>query len=584
MMNVMSAAAQEGSAELPQIKQALEQAGLAAKTANVSFSETNAAIQVLDKAGKKGSEGGVALRNVMTTLAKGRFIPPQVQKELRAAGVDVSTLTDKSKTMAERLRPLQTVMNDNALITKLFGQENSAAAIAILSGIDEIERMNGAIQNTNTAFDYAATVMDTPAEKLKRIQANVDDFKLSMFSAAGGTMTYATALGSVMHDVANLAPLFKGGYAVITTFTDAKKRAALASSLLGAKTKVMTALQWSYNTSLLGCPVFWLVGGVVALTAAIGGGVYIFKKFNEQQNRGNKLTADLAASIGTEQRELDKLFDALKKTNPESEERKRLLEEMSTKYPGFLGYQALEKANEEEIEKARRKANAELRNSIGLQKLKALQNTGTENALEKEQEMYASLKAIKWANYSDEQIKNSFNSMEYAATALVNAGEFKPGIMSGASQSIIDKIAKAGVDGLKGKGYFDSLDVHGRSNWINFFQDYVDNMLENYQDIKLTKDFYKALGVDLDTISLANVPGLPPEGANVEGNGNGVTGKTAVESIATGGTKSTTINIALQNLVESIIYQGGFGENREQTEQDLVSAMIRVLQMAYTSV
>jgi len=61
MMNVMAAGAKEGSAELPQIKSALEQAGMAAKTANVGFEETNAAIQVLDKAGKKGAEGGVAL-------------------------------------------------------------------------------------------------------------------------------------------------------------------------------------------------------------------------------------------------------------------------------------------------------------------------------------------------------------------------------------------------------------------------------------------------------------------------------------------------------------------------------------------
>lgn len=53
MMNTMAAAGQAGSAELPAIKAALEQCGMAAKAANVSFEETNAAIQVLDKAGKK---------------------------------------------------------------------------------------------------------------------------------------------------------------------------------------------------------------------------------------------------------------------------------------------------------------------------------------------------------------------------------------------------------------------------------------------------------------------------------------------------------------------------------------------------
>ncbi|HPE34410.1 MAG TPA: phage tail tape measure protein [Bacteroidales bacterium] len=65
MMNIMSAAAKAGSAELPAIADALQNSGMAAKMAGVSFAETNAAIQVLDKAGKKGAEGGVALRNVM---------------------------------------------------------------------------------------------------------------------------------------------------------------------------------------------------------------------------------------------------------------------------------------------------------------------------------------------------------------------------------------------------------------------------------------------------------------------------------------------------------------------------------------
>lgn len=70
MMNVMAAAGQAGSAELPAQSAALQQCGMASKAANVAFEETAAAIQVLDKAGKKGSEGGVALRNVLGQLSK----------------------------------------------------------------------------------------------------------------------------------------------------------------------------------------------------------------------------------------------------------------------------------------------------------------------------------------------------------------------------------------------------------------------------------------------------------------------------------------------------------------------------------
>ena len=130
MMNVMAAAGKEGSAELPAIKVALEQCGMAAKGAGVSFEETNAAIQVLDKAGKKGAEGGVALRNVMMILSRGRFLPKETLKELQVAGVDVGLLTDKTRTLAERLEPLKVVLKDSALFSQLFGMENSNAVMA----------------------------------------------------------------------------------------------------------------------------------------------------------------------------------------------------------------------------------------------------------------------------------------------------------------------------------------------------------------------------------------------------------------------------------------------------------------------
>ena len=160
MMNVMAAAGQAGSAELPTIKVALEQCGMAAKAAGVSFEETNAAIQVLDKAGKKGAEGGVALRNVMSILATGRFLPKDVQEELTAAGVDINALTDKSKTLTERLQPLKTVLDDTALFTKLFGRENSNAAMALVQGIDEVNRYTDVISGTNTAFEQAGIIME----------------------------------------------------------------------------------------------------------------------------------------------------------------------------------------------------------------------------------------------------------------------------------------------------------------------------------------------------------------------------------------------------------------------------------------
>lgn len=215
MMNVMAAAGQEGSAELPQIKEALEQAGMAAKGAGVSFEEANAAIQVLDKAGKKGSEGGIALRNVIATLSQGRFLPKDVQKELRAAGINVTDLADRGKSLKERLELLRPVMTDAALFAKLFGKENTNAAMALVGGTEEVGRYTEAIQGTQSANDQAAVVMEGFAERQARIRQQIEDFKISVFNATGDVYLWAGALSDTLIPLSQLMPLLSGAYPII---------------------------------------------------------------------------------------------------------------------------------------------------------------------------------------------------------------------------------------------------------------------------------------------------------------------------------------------------------------------------------
>lgn len=209
MMNVMAAAGKEGSAELPTIQEALKQCGMMAKSAGVSFEEANAAIQVLDKAGKKGSEGGVALRNVMSTLAQGRFLPKDTREELAAAGIDITQLADKTKPLSDRLRMLQQVMKDDALFAKLFGKENSAAAMALVQGTSEIDRYRQAITGTNTAYEQAEVIMESYAEKQARIQAKFDDIKISIFEATGDLGLWVQQIAGAALPVAQLCPLIQ---------------------------------------------------------------------------------------------------------------------------------------------------------------------------------------------------------------------------------------------------------------------------------------------------------------------------------------------------------------------------------------
>lgn len=210
MMNVMAAAGQAGSAELPAISAALQQCGMAAKAANVSFEETNAAIQVLDKAGKKASEGGVALRNVLGQLSKGRFVEKQAAEELQKAGIDVVALGDNSKTLKERLEMLKPMLNDSALLSKFFGVENANAARALIQGTEALDGFTQAVTGTNSATDQAAIIMQSYAERQAVVNQKIEDFKISVFQTTGDTTLWAGAIIGLLTPLAQLMPLILG--------------------------------------------------------------------------------------------------------------------------------------------------------------------------------------------------------------------------------------------------------------------------------------------------------------------------------------------------------------------------------------
>lgn len=279
MMNVMSAAAQNGSAELPQIKQALEQVGMVAKTTGLSFAETNAYIQLLDQAGKKGSEGGIALRNVLTTLSEGRFTSKLAADGLREAGISTDYLADSSVPLHERLKTLRKIQGDTALMTKVFGKENMAAAIALINTADEAEVMSKKIEGTNSAVEQAGVIMESTAEKNARLTAQVEDFKISIFNATGGAFGYAGALSDIVQQMTGLAPI---GSVLINTFsflTNAQKRAALWTNICSVATKGMAVAQGILNAIMNMNPIMLVVSAIGVLIGYVTVAISYFDSF-----------------------------------------------------------------------------------------------------------------------------------------------------------------------------------------------------------------------------------------------------------------------------------------------------------------
>ena len=267
MMNVMAAAGQAGSAELPAIKAALEQCGMASKAANVSFEETNAAIQVLDKAGKKGSEGGVALRNTLSILSQGRFLPKDTREELERAGIDVLALGDKSKSLKERLELLKPVLNDSALFSKLFGMENANAARALVQGTEQLGQFTEAVTGTNSAEEQAATVMESTAEKRARFRQQIEDLKISFTQLTGGFTAYIGVLAGVLVPISQVMPAIMGMGTAIKWVVGLKyatylrnvatmaRTAAISITLMGSRTALANGISLGFIGNIGRCTI-----------------------------------------------------------------------------------------------------------------------------------------------------------------------------------------------------------------------------------------------------------------------------------------------------------------------------------------
>lgn len=264
MMNVMAAAGQAGSAELPAISAALQQCGMAAKAAGVSFEETNAAIQVLDKAGKKASEGGVALRNVLGQLSKGRFVDKQSAEELAKAGIDVTALGDNSLSLKQRLDLLKPMLNDSALLAKFFGVENANAARALIAGTDALQGYTEAVTGTDSATEQAAIVMDSYAERQARVNQKIEDMKISLFQATGDLTLWTGAIMGVITPLAQVSPLILGVGKSMMWF------AGIASTGFAAfKVSAVTACR-AVGTAIFSIPIVGWVALAVTALAALG--------------------------------------------------------------------------------------------------------------------------------------------------------------------------------------------------------------------------------------------------------------------------------------------------------------------------
>lgn len=159
-INILAAASQQGSADIPYLNKAIENAGGTASSTGVKFNELVAIIEAIAPKITDAASAGTNLRNIFLTLESSS------DQNLRPSVVGLSTAIDN----------LSKKNLDAVQLTKMFGKESVTAAIAILQGKDSFDSLSKSIEGTNTAYDQASINNDNLAGSIGKLQSSWNSF------------------------------------------------------------------------------------------------------------------------------------------------------------------------------------------------------------------------------------------------------------------------------------------------------------------------------------------------------------------------------------------------------------------------
>lgn len=172
-INILTAASQEGAAEIPYLNAAIEKAGGTATVVGVKFSDLVASIEAIAPRVTEASTAGISLRNVFLTLES------QADARLRPSVVGLS----------KALENLAAMNLDATQMTKMFGRETVTAAIALLQERDNFEELRKKIVDTNAAYDMARTNNDNLAGSVSKLE-NAWASLVNSFSKSNGFLQW----------------------------------------------------------------------------------------------------------------------------------------------------------------------------------------------------------------------------------------------------------------------------------------------------------------------------------------------------------------------------------------------------------
>ena len=186
VMDILANASQLGAQEIPYLTEAFTKFGGIAKSQGVSIAESAGAIELLGLKMPDASSAGTALRNVMIKLMAPDALGKDAQDRLKNLGINTAELSDKNKSLAERLQVLKPLLTDSGALVKVFGAENALGAQILISQTEELKKFTAGLDANGTTQEQADIKSKTLTEAWGRLKAQGEALFLSIRSGANG--------------------------------------------------------------------------------------------------------------------------------------------------------------------------------------------------------------------------------------------------------------------------------------------------------------------------------------------------------------------------------------------------------------
>ena len=266
--DLMTQAANAGTIGINDLGESFKYIAPIAGATGYNIEDVTTAISAMSMAGIKGSQAGTSLRTMLANLAK-----PTEKMEIAMDKLGISIIDSKGE-----MKPLKQLLDEmrgsfenlttaekEKYAATLAGKEGMSGLLSILNLTqEEYDAISNSMYNCNgVARETSAIMQDNLSGDLEELNGGLETVQINLFEAFEPALRSATSALQSVVDVLQKHP--KLLQAVATTVGIL----AGAVSALATGWGIYTAAQWLANTAILGCPLSWLLGAIVAVAAVI---------------------------------------------------------------------------------------------------------------------------------------------------------------------------------------------------------------------------------------------------------------------------------------------------------------------------